>query len=248
MEGRSVVEQAMQRLSAAKILDVWEAGRQQNELDRALTLLTAASGLSRDELADLSIGERDRRLLQLRTLVLGARAEGFAECPECGERVEFPLDTAALVQPDELAAKTHEFESDGAHVRFRLPTSRDVAEAVAALDGQESLQRLVERCVLEVKSPDEKPFSSEMLEALSAAMLEADPQAEISLVLACPSCGHRSETLFDIADFFWCELVAIAWRLLDEIDALARAYGWSEREILDLPTHRRQMYLELVTA
>jgi hypothetical protein len=35
---------------------------------------------------------------------------------------------------------------------------------------------------------------------------------------------------------------------LREIDALARVYGWSEREILNLPARRRQTYLELITA
>jgi hypothetical protein len=36
--------------------------------------------------------------------------------------------------------------------------------------------------------------------------------------------------------------------LLREIEALARAYGWSEREILDLSPQRRHTYLELVSA
>src|SRR5437016_5415930 len=91
------MEQPMQRLSAAKILEVWEAGRQQHELDRALTMLAAASpGESREKLAGLTIGERDARLLQLRALLLGASANGFAECPQCHERLEFELDTASL--------------------------------------------------------------------------------------------------------------------------------------------------------
>ena len=54
------MEQPTRSLSPQKILDVWEAGRQQHELDRALTLLAAAyPELSRDKLADLTIGERD---------------------------------------------------------------------------------------------------------------------------------------------------------------------------------------------
>jgi len=237
----------MLSLSPEKILAVWEAGRQQHELDRALTLLAAASpGRTREELAGLSIGERDARLLQLRTLVLGTSAHGFAECPQCAERVEFPVDTAPLALPKEVAAKPHEIEVNGTCVRFRLPNSRDLAEVVAAPDARQGLRRLVERCVMEVSPPNE--LSSENIEALSRAMLDADPQAEVSLVLECPSCGHGWDALFDIADFFWSELAAMARRLLREIDALARAYGWSEREILSLPARRRQTYLELITA
>jgi hypothetical protein len=251
------MEQPMLSLSPEKILAVWEAGRQQHELDRALTLLAAASpGRTREELAGLSIGERDARLLQLRTLVLGTSAHGFAECPQCAERVEFPVDTAALALvegwapalPNGFTATPHEIELDGTSIRFRLPDSRDLAEVVAAPDARQGLRRLVERCVIETSPPNEPSFSSEMVEALSHAMLEADPQAEISLVLACPSCGHGWQAFFDIADFFWNEIAAQARRLLREIDLIARAYGWTEREILDLPAQRRQTYLELIAA
>jgi predicted RNA-binding Zn-ribbon protein involved in translation (DUF1610 family) len=239
------MEQPMRRLSAEKILAVWEAGQQQHELDRALTLLAAAlPSRSREELADLSIGERDARLLQLRTLVLGPTATGFAECPQCGERVEFPIDTAALAQPKELATAPHQIEVDGTRVRFRLPTSRDLAEVVAAPDASHGLRRLIERCVIENGSTDELP--NETVEALSRAMLEADPPAEIIVAFSCPGCGQRWEMLFDIAHFFWNEITVQARRLFREIDALARVYGWSEREILGLSERRRQSYLEVI--
>jgi hypothetical protein len=79
-------------------------------------------------------------------------------------------------------------------------------------------------------------------------MLAADPAAEISLRLTCPACAYEWELLFDIAEFFWTEISAQAQRLVREIDALARAYGWTEREILSLPAQRRQTYLEMLAA
>ena len=100
--------------------------------------------------------------------------------------------------------------------------------------------------MLEPISPKELP--NEIVEALSRAMLEADPQAEIILAFSCPSCARRWEMLFDITHFFWNEIAAQARRLLREIDALARAYGWNERETLSLSPRRRQSYLELVAA
>ncbi|MBA2435925.1 MAG: phage baseplate protein [Verrucomicrobiota bacterium] len=237
----------MQSLSAAKILALWEAGRTQHALDRALTILLAASpGASRGELADLSIGERDARLLQLRRQVLGAGAEGFAECPGCTERVEFPLDIAALEgrapsrPPDTLPH--YEIESSGDIIRFRLPTSHDLAEAVAAPDSSLALRELVERCAGQANLPNET------VEAISQAMLQADPAAEITLQLSCPVCAQEWDLLFDISAFFWAEIAAQAQRLLREIDALARAYGWTEHEILSLPAQRRETYLELVAA
>jgi hypothetical protein len=240
----------MQRLSAEKILAVWEAGRPQHALDRALTILAAASpGASRDALADLSIGERDARLLQLRALVFGPRAEGFAECPRCAERVEFPLDTGTLEgrAPSRPAAAPthHETEANGSTIRFRLPTSRDLAHVMMAPDSSQGLRRLLANCVL---SPNDANLPDEAVDGISRAMLEADPQAEITLRLLCPACAYEWELLFDIAEFFWTEIAVQAQSLLREIDVLARAYGWTEREILSLPAQRRQTYLELVAA
>ncbi|HEX4667185.1 MAG TPA: hypothetical protein VH207_11340 [Chthoniobacterales bacterium] len=239
----------MQRLSAGKILALWETGRPQHALDRALTILAAATpGASRDTLADLSVGERDARLLELRAMVLGPHAEGFAECPRCQERVEFALETGTLAPegrasarpPDALAP--HEIEENGATIPFRLPTSRDLAEAVTALDSSDTLRRLVQRC------SGREDLPNETIETLSRAMLAADPQAEIILRLTCPACAHAWDLLFDIVEFFWKEISAQAQRLLREIDTLARAYGWTEREILNLPAQRRQTYLEMLAA
>jgi hypothetical protein len=51
--------------------------------------------------------------------------------------------------------------------------------------------------------------------------------------------------LFEIGTFLWTELAAQAKRLLREIAALARVFGWSEAEVLSLSATRRQIYLEL---
>ena len=239
----------MQTLSPETILEVWEAGRDQHELDRALTLLAAGTPeLSRDELGSLPIGERDARLLRLRALVFGPRATGIAECPHCASRVEFPVDTSAFVPSAEQKSGPREIETGNAHVRFRLPTSRDLAAVVAARDATDGLQRLIDSCVLEVRTDGERSraLSPEALDALGRAMLQADPAAEISLALECPECGGSWQMGFEVADFFWQELSARAQQLLRAIDAIARAYGWSEREILSLPASRRRTYLELI--
>jgi len=195
---------------------------------------------------------------QLRALVFGPRAEAFAECPNCTERVEFPLDTMTLtlderklVRPEGHASACRSgapayYETDangnGNLLRFRVPTSRDLVEVVTAADDGEALRLLVQRCSAQKDLPDEA------IAALSHAVLEADPQAEITLRLTCPACGHDWDLLFDIAEFLWREISAQAHRLLREIDTLARAYGWTEREILNLPAQRRQTYLEMLAA
>ena len=242
----------MQTLSSERILAVWEAGRNQHEIDRALTLLAAGTPeLSRDELGSLTIGERDSRLLRLRAAVFGPQATGIAECPHCASRVEFPVDTSVFVPSPEETGLPHEVETGNTRVRFRLPTSHDLAAVVVAPDATDGLQRLLDRCVLEVSPVNEdrlRGLSPNALDAIGQAMLAADPAAEISLALGCPECGERWQMGFDVADFFWQELAAQARQLLREIDVIARAYGWSEREILSLPPTRRRTYLELIEA
>ena len=241
------MEQSTRSLSPQTILDVWEAGRQQHELDRALTLLAAAHPeLSREQLADLTIGERDAQLLRLRIATFGGSAGGTAECPQCGERVEFSLDACALADAETFERPAREIEIDGTSVRFRLPTSRNLAEAVTAQDDFRCVRRLIEQCIIEPRLTDE--LSEDFVAALSDAMAKADLQAEIIISLGCPNCGKHWELLFDIAHFFWIEIATHAQRLVQEIDALARAYGWTEREILSLPAQRRRIYLELLAA
>jgi hypothetical protein len=169
----------------------------------------------------------------------------LAECPRCAERLEFEIETTDFARPKEMPPAAPEITVRGRQLRFRLPTSRDLVQAVAASDSHAALRALIASCCdLAV----EKDLPNELVEALGRAMLAADSQAEITLELNCPACAQRWSLLFDVAEFFWTEIAAGAQRLLREIEALARAYGWSEREILDLSPQRRHTYLELVSA
>ena len=77
-------------------------------------------------------------------------------------------------------------------------------------------------------------------------MSALDPQAEVLIDLSCPACQAREQILFDIAAFFWSEIAARAKRLLHEIHLLARAYCWSEADILGMSPGRRDCYLTMV--
>ena len=244
----------MRPLSAYDVLRVWEVGEDRHPLDRALALLAAACPeLTWDELAALSIGQRDARLLTLRERTSGPRLNGFAECPRCAERLEFDVAVADLrvAEDPDIGEETWELDTGGLTLRFRLPNSRDLAAVLGCQDPTAARNLLVQRCVLEA-SRDGVPVAASELPAdvitgLARRMSECDPQAEVLLDLRCPTCDHRWQALFDIAAFFWAELVVQAKRLLREVHALARAYGWSEADVLDMSARRRQFYLEMVT-
>jgi len=46
--------------------------------------------------------------------------------------------------------------------------------------------------------------------------------------------------------YLWNEIDAWAYRTLQEVHTLAKAYGWSEEEILRLSAWRRHFYISLV--
>ena len=72
--------------------------------------------------------------------------------------------------------------------------------------------------------------------------------AELTCSIACPACTSAEILDFDPARFLWLEVRHAARRLMDEVDALAGAYGWSERAIVRMSPQRRGAYLEMLHA
>jgi hypothetical protein len=243
-------------LAPAAILAAWEQGRDQHPVNRALVLLGAAApGLAGDALARLTVGERDRRLLDLRRATFGDRMESWATCARCGDAIEFAVSAGGLrVAPaDGRPAETAELRADGLWLRVRAPNSLDLAAVADAPDAGAARARLLARCAT-VVTPDGAGGAPldvagappAVLDQVETALAGLDPQADVILALECPACGHAWDLVFDIAEFLWQEIAAAAVRLAGEVHALARAYGWREPDILALSPARRQLYLSLV--
>jgi hypothetical protein len=81
--------------------------------------------------------------------------------------------------------------------------------------------------------------------AIATELLAIDPQAEMLFDFACPACGHAWQGVFEIATFLWKQIRARARRLLQEVDVLARTYGWREADILELSETRRRWYVQM---
>jgi hypothetical protein len=242
----------MRALAAADILQIWETALHFHPVDRALAFLKAAHPeSSRDELAALPLGERDRRLLSVRELSFGDRLEGCCECPHCGAPAQFDLACSAL-RSGSYNPEEREVRAGDDTVRVRPLNSTDMAAAARAPDVAAARRILLERCVINAQRngaavevgalPD--TWSPSIAEAASAA----DPMAELMLDLACPACGHRWQAGLDVAHILWAEVNARAQRLLLEVHLLARAYGWREADILAMSAVRRAAYLQRATA
>ena len=238
--------------TAADLLNVWEIGRSQPPVDRALSLLQVGRRESpREALARFGIGCRDAELLGLREKIFGSRMAGHADCPACGQQMELNF-TVAEVQATPLAelAETYTEIFGEYEITFRLPNSTDVATLVPGDDLAAQKRHLVQRCVLKAKCSGQPVASDQLREdavtALSDRMSELDPQGDVQLALTCPLCSHRWDAPLDIASFVWSEIHAWAVRLLHDVHALALAYGWREADILAMSPWRRQAYLELI--
>lgn len=243
-------------LTASELLATWEKGIDRPVFERALLLLEAASGLSSENLAELSIGQRDARLLDLREAIFGSMLPCLTVCSACGEQLELNLDVGDLrispSTPDEQRRGHFTMEAEGLTLGFRLPNSLDLSVASYAKDTDSARTLLIERCLVNVNG-QQKEVTSEtlpptVLDALTVAMAEADPQSHIELALTCPSCEQEWQAVFDIASYLWSEIQTWALRVLREVHILASVYGWREADILALSPLRRQLYLESVGA
>ncbi len=249
-------------LDARDILWVWERGQGGSSSERALLILMAAvADADWRELAALSLGRRQARLLSVREKTYGPRLEVFVECPGCDAELEFELDTSEQrhLEDDGELESTFPLEVGEFALELRLPNTADIL-ALERADGLEDPRReLFSRCLLEAHLVGESAVESagadkldaqslpdEVVERAAQVMAERDPQAESLHTLDCPMCGHRWGAAFEIADYLWREIEVDARRLLREVDLIAKSYGWSEDQILALSPFRRRCYMELI--
>ncbi len=239
----------MRTLSNAELLSLWERGHRMHALDRGVLAVQASlSGTSRDNVADWTLGRRNQMLAQLHGDHFGQKLQGWTECGQCSEKLEFSIDYRSLIERQRVA-RAKPIAVKGR--LFRAPTSRDLARVARESDLDVAALRLAEYCRLEASAEDSAAvveWSREELEELGEKMIEADPLAEIVLSFECPACQCVREQVLDLPEFFWAELEVAAKRILREVHLLAGAYGWSEREILALSDARRAMYLQMVQA
>lgn len=214
----------MPRLTEPMAVALVEEAARLSPLDRAVRMYAALGGASPQEAADCPLDRRDRELFAARKAAFGTKVPVLAHCPECETTLESSVDIDALLQlegtPDEAV---------------RAPSSRMLAEAVGAANDD----ALALACRL-----DETLDPSRVGERLEAAF----PLLDLLVGFECVECGHDFAQPFDIAACLWTELQRMADGVLDDIDAIARAYGWSEAEIMALGPVRRRAYIARIAA
>jgi len=88
----------MKALSPHDLLELWECGSRLAPLDQGVLALRAVLPEGRPEtIADWPLGRRNRALLELHSSRFSPRLQAWTECANCGQKMEFEVDTRALL-------------------------------------------------------------------------------------------------------------------------------------------------------
>ena len=241
--------------TATIILGTWERAYGLGPVARGLALLSLARPQEPfSQLAELSIGQRDAALLDLRASLFGSQVQSLDTCPRCGDKIEVSFSVDDIrVAPTSSASASVDIEVDGQPVTIRPATSADLIVVESEASPGSRRESLLRRCVSTRRDSDDEPcaFAStqwrdEGLKTIVDKLAEADPQADVRIALDCSRCSHVWSSRFDIASYLWSEIDAWAQRLLAEVHSLAFAYGWTERDILSMTPWRRQIYMGML--
>lgn len=245
----------MKPVSASDLLSLWERGLNQSLIQNTLNLLAlACPEMALNDIGTLSIGERDARLLQLRKWMFGPCLKNIVNCPECTKLVEWEndIENIQLQSVQNKEQKELSLRVDEYSVRFRLLNSVDLFTVIEDEEVSKDPQNLFANCILEFQCMGEEgnlnDIPEKVMEAINRRMEEEDPQADIQMEVVCPHCSHGWIAPFDIASYLWTEIHSWAKNILRDVFVLANAFGWSEKEILNMHPVRRKLYLEMVNS
>jgi hypothetical protein len=242
----------VQTLSADDLLELHERGAGLHAIDRALALLARALPERQPaDLARLPLGSRDALLLAVRQAVLGDQLDAQDDCPTCGERVEVTLRCEALAASCTPPPARWSIEHGRHRLVLRPLDSRDAAAAARCPTVEAAGAELLARAVIAAEHDGAavavETLPSEVASRLAGSVATQDAGAEQTQRFSCHAGGGVWAGVLDTASFVWRELAARAERLLLDVHTLARAYGWSQADILAMSGARRAAYVALVT-
>lgn len=193
------------------------------------------------------LGARNAELLALRSRLFGEHWPLRSTCPRCGTAAEFGVDASQLAPASPMLDHDRLQLPGGREVTVRAPELDDLRAAAAAGDTAAAEDELLRRCVT-ANADAAQPLDAAAREAIAARMEALDPAATLGFTIACPQCSAAWHAPLDVGAVLCTELRAHAEQVLLDVDALARAYGWSEPEVLALSPARRAAYLQLALA
>lgn len=229
------------------ILNIWDDCVNKDQIYRGVALASLA--LKENDTANLmewSIEKRDTALFHIRKALFGTKFNNITHCPNCAQTMEWELSLPDLEipildgMPDNLKIS---IDTTDYNLFVRLPNSNDL------LANDE--MRIIENCIL---NPDDFPDQNidkklpELVQPINDQYDKNCHASNITYKLKCIDCSHEWQGVFDILTYLWKEIDQWAKSFLNQIYLLARTFGWSETEIINMSENRRNHYLNLINS
>jgi hypothetical protein len=164
-------------------------------------------------------------------------------CSACGAMADlmFSIDEVPRTAPGAgfpaveigttLGLRSFEAPNGYHEERFALQPTEDPRRVFAALCG-----------LSETAEADATRFDADDLARIDMALEEMSPEIADRVSAVCAVCGERSEMMIDPLGFAFPSVESV----LRDVHLIARAYGWSEEQILAMPIARRQAYVSMI--
>ena len=203
----------------------------------------------RDQLSAraLASADRDRILAAIYRATYSDRIKGTLECSACGAPFDMDFSLGGFVDH----AYSHDGElraiqlPDGSYriaegLQMRLPTGEDEI-ATLGMDEAKAAEMMLQRCLVE----GDLALAADVGQA---ALATVAPTLQTEIAADCPECGHGMAVYFDVQTYLLQSLLQDQESLTWEVHRLAKAYGWSLKEILRLPRSVRRNHARLIEA
>jgi hypothetical protein len=196
------------------------------------------------------VGDRIAALMAVAAATGDGTFSAAVRCPAdgCGENLEVEVTWDEIRTIAETTAREpFAVEIDGLTFVVRRPEAADQdGLARASASGAEPTPRDVVAGLL-VDGPASE-LTPERVTAIEAALDERDPLICFTVGIGCPSCGSVADQEIPLVSIGAAVIRRQQARMLDDVHDLARAYGWSEGEILAIPAWRRARYRARIAA
>lgn len=215
-------------------------------LDRLL-VSTAEHTVDPVKASDLAVCDGDRLFAALYLNYFGDQIESTLRCLNCHQSFEIQFSLPELMANLDQMTATNVTGPDVQGIytltdgrRFRLPTIGD-RNNLSRLNPEQAMTMLLQKCVIEGDPHQDSP-------ELEAAMNEVGPLLDLDLDATCPECETAQRVQFDIQTYLLRSLAYEQRFLNREVHAIAKAYGWSYQEILNLTRESRRNFVRLIEA
>ena len=222
-----------------ELLDLWErAGQPRPGRARAGAGRSAAARTRRSRAGPAATADRTGTCSTCASRCSGPRPGGHRDLPRVREPRSSSASTPGCVAARRRARSSH--RRWRVRRRWRPPTADDLL-AVVGIAGPRASALLARGCAGE---PATWPRRRSALLDRGTCATAADPLAEVLVGAGLPaSAGQASSPTSTSRAFVWAEVEAGPDGCCTRSTVLARAYGWTEPEVLDLTEARRAAYL-----